>query len=445
MAALDPSAAPDHIGTANGDQLPRATLKLIYDTMDEKDDDAKREELLRALLGNPNGEAENEEDEGEESSDDEEKNGGPSDPSKTKKARKEAAALQLLQSLQNGANDSDEDMEDASSGPKLNGDLPKDNKGKGKAVASAEESDDDEEEETEVVLCTLDPNQVGRSSCFISRSTNIELQHYQQTLDITIPEGTNAYFKVSGTHAVYVTGNYVVSPNKLHEHDHDEDSDDYDLSPDEDELGDEESDELDGLEDPRITEVDSEVEAPKLVKKDKLEPVQKGRNKRSAEESNEEPATLDAIIDKSLEPADSSAAAEPKLSKKQLKKLKNNAGKAVEAVVDNKDVKEDESSTPKNDKKVQFAKNLEQGPSGATKDTKPGKDVEQEPKGDVKPGKQEKEKSKASLGVKTLQNGLKIDDRKLGTGPAAKKGDKVGLRYVGKLENGKEFGGKTTF
>ena len=275
------------------------------------------------------------------------------------------------------------------------------------------------------------------------------IKHYQQTLDITIPEDTNAYFKVSGTHAIYLTGNYVVSPDTGHDHDHDDDSEEYDMSPDLDELEDdydenEESDELDDLEDPRITEVESEEEAPKLVKNEKTETVQKGKNKRLSEDSDEEPATLDAIMEKSLKPAEPAVtAAEPKLSKKQLKKLKNNAGKAVEAAVENKNVKkEDESSAPKNDKKVQFAKDLEQGPTGTTKETKPGKEVKQGSKGDTKPGKQENEMPKASLGVKTLQDGVKIDDRKLGTGRAAKKGDKVSMRYIGKLEDGRQFDGE---
>ena len=34
---------------------------------------------------------------------------------------------------------------------------------------------------------------------------------------------------------------------------------------------------------------------------------------------------------------------------------------------------------------------------------------------------------------------MTIDDKKLGTGPAAKKGDRVGMRYIGKLKDGKVF------
>lgn len=241
-----------------------------------------------------------------------------------------------------------------------------------------------------------------------------------------------------------------------------EDPDDYDMSPDIDDIDeledgsneDEESDELDDLGDPRIIEVESEDEAPKLIKAEKAgQSAQKGKNKRDAEVSDDEPMTLDAIMDKSLNPAEPAVtgATEPKLSKKQLKKLKNNAGKAVEAAVENKNVKKEDpslpkadknvktedSSPPKSDKKVQFATNLEQGPSNGVKGVKP------ESKADAKPAKQGTEKLKPSLGQKTLQDGVQIDDRKLGTGPAAKKGDKVGMRYIGKLSDGKVFDGKT--
>lgn len=439
MAAIDPSASPAHSSTTNGNVHQRATLKLIYEPTkpgedeDESDDD---DEYLRELLAGASDEDEDGDEDAESSDDDEEKNGGPSDPSKTKKARKEAATAQMLKVLrEDTAEESDEDMQDP---PMVNGVSPKDKKGKGKAVAHLQDADEDEEEEMkEVVLCTLDLN-----------------QHYQQPLDITIPEGQNAYFQVSGSHTVYLTGNYVVPPSGGYDS-MDEDSEDYDMSPDIDELEDghdedEESDELDDLADPRITEVESEDEAPKLIKRAKPEQsAQKGKNKRAAEMSDDEPVTLDAIMDKSLKPAEPAVAGatEPKLSKKQLKKLKNNAGKAVEAAVENKSVTKEDSSppkadkndrtedsnTPKSDKKVQFAKNLEQGPSNG------GKEVKPESKAEAKPTKQGNEKLKPSLGQKTLQDGIQIDDRKLGTGPAAKKGDKVGMRYIGKLTDGKVF------
>ena len=252
------------------------------------------------------------------------------------------------------------------------------------------------------------------------------MQNYQQTLDITIGEDERVFFKVSGTHTIYLTGNYVIPADDGHNHRHeiyddDDDEEGYDLTPDDEEYDydDEENDELDALKDPRVTEVESEEEAPKLIKAEKQS--KKGKNKRVADDTDGEPAGLDEIMAKSLKPEEPATPVEAKLSKKQAKKLKNNAGEPVP--------KTDPASTESpGNKKVQFAKELEQGPASSTKDIKPE-------------SKTNSEKPKASLGVKTVQ-GVKLDDKKLGKGPAAKKGDKVGMRYIGKLADGKVFDGR---
>ncbi len=211
-------------------------------------------------------------------------------------------------------------------------------------------------------------------------------QNYQQPLDITVNHGEKVFFVVTGSHTIYLTGNYIMDDDE-DDYDSEEDEDDYDFSPDEldyamgEEASDDESDELDDVEDPRVTEVDSDEEAPKLVETGK-----KGKNKRAAED-----VSLDDLIAKD----------DSKLSKKQQKKLKNNQGEAVSAD-DKKDAK-----------KVQFAKNLEQGPTGS---------------------------AKPAVGVKVVQ-GVTVDDRKIGTGRTAKNGDTVGVRYIGKLQNGKQFDG----
>jgi FK506-binding nuclear protein len=229
------------------------------------------------------------------------------------------------------------------------------------------------------------------------------LQNYQQTLDIVIGEGEKVYFVVSGTHTVYLTGNYVV-PEHEHSDDDDSDDEDYDLPPGMDDLGDDDSDDMsDELDGTRVKEIDTdeEEEAPKLVE------TKKGKNKRPAEEEAE---SLDAIIEKE----------EKKLSKKQLKKLKNNKGEAIVSGESKTPAKEtaakDSPASAKSDKKVQFAKELEQGPTGSAKQTE----------------------KKAAGGVKVVQ-GVTIDDRKPGTGRTVKSGDKVGMRYIGKLQNGKVF------
>lgn len=385
MAAIDPSAEPEESGTSTSSK-PRATLKLIRqpllsDFLDEDDSDFDEDEM-NALL------AEDSEDDDSEEIEDDEVNGGPSDPSKSLKARKAAAAEQIRKELENA----------------MELDAPNGIKGKGKAVVADEEDDEDDEEDDdeddedlddldepeEFVICTLDPEKT-----------------YQQPIDITIGEDERVWFKVSGTHTIYLTGNYV-EPQDPHPYDDDEDEEDYDsedeydLTPDEDEIDEDDlsEDELDDLVDPRITEVESEEEAPVLIAAEKKG---KGKNKRAADDSAEDVATLDDLISK--------ANGETKLSKKQAKKLKNNAGQAVTAA------EKEEPASTKGDKKVQFAEKLETGPtpSPATKD------------------------KAAATGPRVVQ-GVTIDTRKPGQGAVAKKGDRVSMRYIGKLQkDGKVF------
>lgn len=266
-----------------------------------------------------------------------------------------------------------------------------------------------------------------------------------------VQEDERIFFKVSGTHTVHLTGNYVIplDDGQTSLYDEDDENEAYDLSPDEDELDaledeDEESDELDDLADPRFTEVDSEDDAPKLVQA----ATGKGKNKRPAEDSdveNEEPATLDEVMAKSLKPEETTPIANgesKKLSKserKRLKKMKKNDGEALPVasaatITPAKSEPTAKVTEPKKDlpstngtgpeKKVQFAKNLEQGPT---------------PSATAKPAENKQDTSKkAGLGVRDVQ-GVTVDDRKVGSGKEAKKGSRLEMRYIGKLENGKQF------
>ncbi|KAF2722331.1 hypothetical protein K431DRAFT_245222 [Polychaeton citri CBS 116435] len=384
MAAIDPTAEPE----GEDGQPPRATLKIIRQAIYEDEDDDDEDEFDVDEMDRILAEGDSDEDNSE---DDEELNGGPSDPAKSKQAKKAAARKQILEALA---------QQDSMEVDGVNG-----GKGKGKMPVSdddeeSDESEDDDEEGEfdEFVICTLDPT-----------------KNYQQPIDLTIGDDERVWFKVSGTHSIFLTGNYVEPIGPQDDYDSEDDSDeDYDLEPDSDEIySEDEEDELDDLENPRITEVDEEEEvAPKLVKAP-TKADKKGKNKRAADESDED--GLDALISKSatVEPT---ANGDQKLSKKQLKKMKKNDGSAV--AIEEKEV--EVPSSNKSDKKVQFAKQLEQGPT-PTKETN-GADA----------------KSKGALGVKTVQ-GVTIDDKKLGTGPASKAGDRIGMRYIGKLKDGKVF------
>lgn len=199
--------------------------------------------------------------------------------------------------------------------------------------------------------------------------------------------------------------------------DDDSDDSDYDQSPDEDEMDmlDEDisdsEDALDTLDNPRVTEVDDEeADAPVLVSA-----PAKGKNKRAAED--------DSMVDASMVSATSATSATTdgeKLSKSQKKKLakkqKDNEGNAVAPAAG----QAEPAAAAKADKKtVQFKEGLVSGPtpSGTSTDS-------------PKP-------AAATTSGARVVGGVTVDDRKIGSGPAAKKGDRISMRYIGKLEKTK--------
>lgn len=409
MAALDPTEKTEG---ANADDFKGAVLRIIRipeEDEDDEDDEDDYEDDMAHLLD----EEDSEEDDDEE------------DDAKTSKASKVAA----LKAAING-----DGMDVDSAAPK--GKKSKKEAKKELAVTAEDNEDDDDDDEDddeddmdafdddlpapeEYVLCTLDTKQVSRLGHLRAYSQALTpLQHYQQTLDITIDERETVFFQVSGTHTVYLTGNIIMPDADDYDDSDDEDDEDdsdYDQSPDEDEIDmldediSDEEDALDTLDNPRVTEVDDEeAEAPVLV----AAPA-KGKNKRAAED--------DSMVDASMASATSAASATDgdKLSKSQKKKLakkqKDNEGNAVAPAA--AAATKTEPAAAKTDKKtVQFKEGLVQGPtpSGTSTDAK----------------------STTTSGPRTV-SGVTLDDRKIGSGPAAKKGDRVSMRYIGKLDKTK--------
>lgn len=125
------------------------------------------------------------------------------------------------------------------------------------------------------------------------------------------------------------------------------------------------------------------------------------------------------LVDSKKRPRESDAT-EEKLSKSQQKKLnkklKAEGGKAVPTGAEESEVKE---------KKAE----------------KKGKEEKEDKK--VKEDKKEKKEKAPAKETKELSGGVKVQDHKVGTGPQAKSGDMVSMRYVGKLQNGKVFDSNT--
>lgn len=209
---------------------------------------------------------------------------------------------------------------------------------------------------------------------------------YQQTLDFTITPEEEVFFVVTGSYRVHLTGNYVDHPN-------DEDEDDYIY-------GDDSEDDSEGDYDltPDEDEILSEVE----YDLEELEDVEdlEGKIEELVQEDNQ-------------------------------KKRKST------------DASEKESKKSKKEKTVKFNKELEQGPTPTKKAEVVAKKAEKKETKKVEaeaPAKKEAPKPKA----KTIAGGVVIEDKSSGSGPVAKKGQKVGVRYIGKLKNGKVFDKNTS-
>lgn len=103
--------------------------------------------------------------------------------------------------------------------------------------------------------------------------------------------------------------------------------------------------------------------------------------------------------------------------KSDKKKLKGGGGMAIPAPQidqDKKQEKKEEKEEKKDKKKDKKKDNKEQS------------------------GKQEPDTGKIPV-EREITGGIKILDSKIGTGPMAKKGNKVRMRYIGKLQSGKVF------
>lgn len=266
---------------------------------------------------------------------------------------------------------------------------PKDkkNKKKSKKVEEEEEEEDEDEEDLDIDGSSDEEDDEDVSE-FIVCTLSPKVQ-FQQTLELTITPDEEVYFVVTGSYPVHLTGNYVEHPaDEDSEDEYDEDSDDeYNLTPDEDEVIDGQEYDLDDLED--ASDIENKIE--ELVEEEAQ--ASKKRN------------------------------AEPEAPSKKSKKAK----------------KEDKKS-------VQFTKELEQGPTGSTlveektdKKAKKEKAKKEEPKKESK-----KDESSKKFPTKTLLGGVVTEDRKAGSGQTAKSGNKVGIRYIGKLKNGKVFDKNTS-
>ena len=254
-----------------------------------------------------------------------------------------------------------------------------------------------------------------------------------------MPEDDEIYFSASGDlyssgsfailmiSPIYLSGNYVTPLNMDSDSDseYDEDEDElYDESPDEDELLLEDEDDLledddEDSEEDELDDLNGRIEKITEDLSSRIEDVPVPTKKRPREEPEEEeaPALVDTTkMASAKEDVDMSG-----MSKSQRKKLKK------QRLVSNE-------SNPVNgtEKKVQF----DTTPKGPTPSTS---EKSAPPKPALSPQVKVESKPNAKKEKKTLSNGVVVEDAKAGTGPMAKNGSKLAVRYIGKLTNGKVF------
>jgi len=209
----------------------------------------------------------------------------------------------------------------------------------------------------------------------------------QSSVNLILDPESRPSFRATGKNTVYLTGNYI------------EQSPENDQSPFGSELG----SDMDSEEAYDLREVSSDVE----MHPDDLADVDSDASR--FEEVEED------LSKAQKRPRESEAADTPLKSTKKNKKLKAEDGKPI--AVETPAVKEDEKVEAKEE--------------GGKKEKKKNK-KEKKKVGDT-PGE------KPTPVKKTVTNGIVVEDAVVGTGPMAKKGNTVRMRYVGKLTNGKEF------
>ncbi|GAA6052212.1 hypothetical protein JCM3770_000799 [Rhodotorula araucariae] len=255
-------------------------------------------------------------------------------------------------------------------------------------VDSEDEDDEDEEDDGEIKL----PNLITKETVLAVLKPN---GTEQASVNVALVEDVEVVeLSVTGENPVHLIGHYIRQEDfDQPPSDEEYDSDDFDQS------GDYDSDELEGLIDGDESDEDM------TDGEGRIQEIQEKQTKKRAAIEDAPAGADDSTV---------SAASLAGLSKNQKKKLaKKQKGENGEAVA------------------PAAAPAAAASPAAKKEAAAPAKKEE-------KPAAKKEEKK-----TQVLANGLEITDAKIGTGAAAKSGSKVGMRYIGKLDNGKVFDSNT--
>ncbi|KAF9188910.1 peptidylprolyl isomerase fpr4 [Haplosporangium sp. Z 767] len=250
----------------------------------------------------------------------------------------------------------------------------------------------------------------------------------QQALDLVFTEGEEITFSVSGDNAVHLSGNYLPEEDTM------EYSDEEDMYGDMDE---EDSDE------------DSDMEENMIITKGTKRLADFIDDEAEDEDSEEDPDfTGEDEDDEDDEDEDEDEDEENGVEGQGEEDSDEDEDDDDEEEEEGEEGEEEEEEDDDDDEKaepVPVKKPAAAAPAAKkqkiTEDEAVPIKAQEQPKKKEEPKKNEEPKKDNK---KTLPNGLVIEDTKPGEGARAKAGKKIGMRYVGRLTNGKVFDKNTS-
>ncbi|KAK4705646.1 FK506-binding nuclear protein, partial [Phenoliferia sp. Uapishka_3] len=272
---------------------------------------------------------------------------------------------------------------------------------------SDDESEDDEEESEEPIKL---PKLITKEAVIAILKPDVT---EQVSVNISLVEDVEVVeFAVSGPNAVHLVGHYVRQEDFDQDPYSDSDGEDGefdsdDESIDSDMMGDESMEGMSGL----IAGGDDSSDDPKRFTeiKEVLKEAKKAAAANPKKRAAEDEAVAASLVSDDVADASMSSTLSKNQKKKLAKKLKGPDGAAAAAPEEKKVEKKEKAAVPeKKENKVEASPAKKEGPKPVT-----------------------------------LAGGLIILDSKKGDGAVAKSGKKVGMRYIGKLDNGKIFDSNT--
>ncbi|KAJ3305809.1 peptidylprolyl isomerase fpr4 [Kappamyces sp. JEL0829] len=250
-----------------------------------------------------------------------------------------------------------------------------------------------------------------------------------QPINIHLSEGEEVTFSVTGACPVDLTGNNIVvvppGGDDFDEEDEEDDGIDEELDSDEAELHDEDDEE-------ELTEAEIAEIKKKLAELGDTEEFDDDDD--DEDEDDDEEMEFDEALKAELLKRKAKVPAIP---------VNNKKAKITEIAEDEEGEDEEDDDDEEDDEEEEEEESKQPEPKKPEQKKPEQKKPEQKKAEQKKPEPSPEAKKEEPKNIKKLPSGLVMEDAVVGTGPRAKAGKKVSVRYIGKLMNGKVFDSNT--